>query len=148
MTAVEAELVVSATGVRPDSRLAAAAGLDTKNGRIVVDERMHTSALNVYAAGDVALAYNITAGRRIPAEHWRDATQQGRIAGQSPRATRRLGRGTRILLRHRRVELKYRGWGAGYEHSSLVEHRDGFTVALPAGSEVVGVLTATTNPAA
>ena len=52
-----------------------------KNGRIVVDERMHTSTLNVYAAGDVALAYNVTAGRRIPSEHWRDATQQGRVAG-------------------------------------------------------------------
>ena len=58
-------------------------GHDTENGRFVVDERMHTSAVNVYAAGDVALAYNVTAGRRIPAEHWRDAAQQGRIAGQS-----------------------------------------------------------------
>src|SRR3954470_21879204 len=44
---------------------------------------MHTSALNVYAAGDVALAYNVTAGRRIPAEHWRDAAQQGLVAGLS-----------------------------------------------------------------
>jgi NADPH-dependent 2,4-dienoyl-CoA reductase/sulfur reductase-like enzyme len=39
--------------------------------------------LNVYAAGDVALAYNVTAGRRIPAEHWRDAAQQGLVAGLS-----------------------------------------------------------------
>jgi 3-phenylpropionate/trans-cinnamate dioxygenase ferredoxin reductase component len=44
---------------------------------------MHTSALNVYAAGDVALAYNVTAGRRIPAEHWHDAAQQGLVAGLS-----------------------------------------------------------------
>ena len=87
------ELVVSAAGVCPDSRLAAAAGLDTENGRFVVDERMHTSAVNIYAAGDVALAYNVTAGRRIPAEHWRDAAQQGWIEGRSQRAT--LRRGTR-----------------------------------------------------
>jgi 3-phenylpropionate/trans-cinnamate dioxygenase ferredoxin reductase subunit len=64
---LEGDVVVSATGVRPDPHLAEAAGLDTQDGRIVVDEHMHTSVLNVYAAGDVALAYNVTAGRRIPA---------------------------------------------------------------------------------
>ena len=36
--------------------------------------------------------------------------------------------------------LKYCGWGAGYEHSRLVEHRDGFTVWYESGGEVVGVL--------
>ena len=80
---IDAELVVSATGVRPDPRLAAKAGIETRGDRIVVNEHMHTSALNVYAAGDVALAYNVTAGRRIPAEHWRDAAQQGLVAGLS-----------------------------------------------------------------
>ena len=70
-SAVEAELVVSATGVRPDSTLAAEAGLDTEDGRVVVDERMHTSAFNVYAAGDVALAYNGTTRRsRAESQAW------------------------------------------------------------------------------
>jgi 3-phenylpropionate/trans-cinnamate dioxygenase ferredoxin reductase component len=36
--------------------------------------------------------------------------------------------------------LKYRGWGTGYEHSRLVEHRNGFTVWDEAGGEVVGLL--------
>jgi Pyridine nucleotide-disulphide oxidoreductase len=40
----------AATGVRPDIKLATDAGLATQDGRIVVDEHMHTSALNVYAA--------------------------------------------------------------------------------------------------
>src|SRR3954468_22942780 len=80
---VEGDVVVSATGVRPDPHLAAQAGLETQDDRIVVNERMHTSARNVYAAGDVALAYNVTAGRRIRAEHWRDAAQQGLVAGLS-----------------------------------------------------------------
>ena len=81
---LDGDVVVSACGVRPDPHLAEAACLDTEDGRIVVDEHMHTSALNVYAAGDVALAYNVTAGRRIRAEHWRDAAQQGLIAGLAP----------------------------------------------------------------
>jgi 3-phenylpropionate/trans-cinnamate dioxygenase ferredoxin reductase subunit len=138
---LDGDVVVSATGVRPDPHLAEAVGLDTEDGRIVVDERMHTSARNVYAAGDVALAYNVTAGRRIRAEHWRDAAQQGLIAGLSaaghtaawdnvPGFSCTVGEST----------LKYCGWGSGYEHSRLVEHRNGFTVWYESSGEVVGVL--------
>ncbi len=138
---VEAELVVSATGVRPDSRLAAAAGLDIEDGRIVVDERMHTSAPNVYAAGDVALAYNVTAGRRIPAEHWRDAARQGRVAGLVAAGYRAgwdavpefsFAIGDQIL--------KYRGWGTEFDDSRVVDHQSGFTATYEAGDDVVGVL--------
>ena len=127
--------------MRPDAHLAEAAGLDTEDGRIVVDEHMHTSALNVYAAGDVALAYNVTAGRGIRAEHWRDAAQQGVIAGLSaaghaaawdkvPGFSCTIGEST----------VKYCGWGVGYEHSRLVEHKNGFTVWYESSGEVVGVL--------
>ena len=143
---VEADLVVSATGVRSDSRLAAAAGIDTAGGRVVVDERMHSSAPNVYAAGDVALAYNVTAQRRIPSEHWRDATEQGRIAGlvaagysaawaDVPEYTCAIGR----------YALTYRGWGTGFRDSHLDESRDGFTVTYRCDDEIVGVLTATAS---
>ena len=140
-TTVQADLVVSATGVRPDIRLAEAAGLDTRDGRIVVDEHMHASARNVYAAGDVALAHNVTAGRRIRAEHWRDAAQEGLVAGltaagfsaawdQVPGFSCTIGDSV----------LKYRGWG-GYETCRLVEHHNGFTVWYETEGEVVGVLT-------
>jgi 3-phenylpropionate/trans-cinnamate dioxygenase ferredoxin reductase component len=138
---LDGDVVVSAAGVRPDPHLAEAVGLDTEDGRIVVDEHMHTSARNVYAAGDVALAYNVTAGRRIRAEHWRDAAQQGLIAGLSaaghpavwdkvPGFSCTVGEST----------LKYCGWGTGYEHSRLVEHRNGFTVWYESCGEVVGAL--------
>ena len=140
---VDGDVVVCAAGVRPDPHLAVAAGLDTFDGRIVVDERMHTSARNVYAAGDVALAYNVTAGRRIRAEHWRDAAQQGRIAGLAaaghpavwrkvPEFSCTIGEST----------LMYRGWGVDYARAALVDHRDGFTVRYESGGELVGILTA------
>ena len=139
---IEGDVMVSATGVRPDPHLAADAGLDTHDGRIVVDEHMHTSAQNVYAAGDVALAYNTTAGRHIRAEHWRDAAQQGRVAGLSaagheaawdkvPQFSCTIGESM----------LKYCGWGIGYEHSRLVDHHDGFTVYHESAADLVGVLT-------
>ena len=98
---VEADLVVAATGVRPDIRLAAAAGLKTHDGRIVVDEHMRTSVRNIYAAGDITLAHNVTAGRRIP-EHWRDAAQQGLVAGLTAAGFPSVvGQDPRILLHDR-----------------------------------------------
>lgn len=141
-TAVEGDVVVAATGVRPDIRLAKEAGIDTRDGRIVVDEHMHTSARNVYAAGDVALAVNVTAGRPVAAEHWRDAAHQGRVAGLTAAgypAAWDIVPGYSCTIGD--AILKYRGWGARYEQSHLVEHRDGFTVWYEARGEVVGALT-------
>jgi 3-phenylpropionate/trans-cinnamate dioxygenase ferredoxin reductase component len=36
--------------------------------------------------------------------------------------------------------LKYRGWGTGYEHSRLVDNRNGVTAWYESGGEVVGML--------
>ena len=147
--AIDADVVVSATGVRPDSRLATAAGLDTEGGRIVVDEHMHTSAPNVYAAGDVAIAQNVTAGRPIPAEHWRDAIEQGRVAGTTAAGySCAWGDIPEFSCAIGQSELTYRGWGTRYEDSSIVECRGGFTATYRSGHEVVGVLSATAIPAA
>jgi NADPH-dependent 2,4-dienoyl-CoA reductase/sulfur reductase-like enzyme len=141
-SAIDGDVVISATGVRPDIRLAQDAGLDVDGNRIVVDEHMHASARNVYAAGDVALAHNVTAGRRIPAEHWRDAAYEGRVAGLTaagqdaawdtvPGFSCTIGGSV----------LKYRGWGTDYAQSRLVDHHNGFTVWYESGGETVGVLT-------
>ncbi|MBN1922189.1 MAG: NAD(P)/FAD-dependent oxidoreductase [Anaerolineae bacterium] len=48
-----AQIMVIAAGVRPNSRLAQEAGLTIDRG-ILVDDRMQTSAPDIYAAGDVA----------------------------------------------------------------------------------------------
>lgn len=140
--AIEADLVVCATGVRPDIRLAEAAGIKTRAGRIVTDEHMHTSARNVYAAGDVALADNLAAGRPIPAEHWRDAALQGYVAGLSAagfRAAWDAVPGYSCTIGG--AVLKYRGWGVGHETSRIVDHDNGFTVWYESHGDVVGVLT-------
>jgi 3-phenylpropionate/trans-cinnamate dioxygenase ferredoxin reductase subunit len=141
-TAIDADIVVAATGVRPDIRLAEAAGLDTCDGRIVVDEHMHASARNVYAAGDVALAHNVTAGRRIRAEHWRDAAHEGFVAGLTAAGyPASWGQVPGFACTIGESVLKYRGWGTGCGHSRLVDHHNGFTVTYEAGGDVVGVLT-------
>ena len=69
------DLVVYATGVEPETDLASAAGLNCERG-VLVDERLRTSHPAILAAGDVAQH----PGGRIT-HLWRQAVQQGRIAG-------------------------------------------------------------------
>jgi len=139
---IHCDLILAATGVQPQSALAAAAGIDTSDGRIVVDAQMRTSAENVYAAGDVALACNSAAGRRLAVEHWQDAVDQGEIAGAGaagetgewdgvPGFWTTIGEAT----------LKYHAWGDGFDRARLVEHDDGFTLWYEADGAAVGVLT-------
>jgi NADPH-dependent 2,4-dienoyl-CoA reductase/sulfur reductase-like enzyme len=140
--AIDADVVVTATGVRPEVTLARAAGLVIRDGRIVVDEHMRTSARNVYAAGDVALARNTTAGRHIPAEHWRDAAQQGYVAGLTAAGLDACwDRVPGFSCTIGDYVLKYRGWGVDYDDSRLVDHHNGFTVWYEAHGNLVGVLT-------
>ncbi|UXA20555.1 NAD(P)/FAD-dependent oxidoreductase [Mycobacterium sp. SMC-4] len=140
------DLVVAATGARPDTRLAAEAGLAIRDGRVVVDEHMRTSAPNVYAAGDITLAHNVTAGRRVIAEHWRDAALQGRIAGLTaagypsswdtmPGFSCSVGKFT----------LTYRGWGGRHDTCLVTERGNGFTATYSAQGRLLGTLEATAN---
>ena len=41
----------------------------------------HRGAGEVLAAGDLACAFNTTAGRHLRVEHWGDALGQGEVAG-------------------------------------------------------------------
>ncbi|BAX91472.1 NAD(P)/FAD-dependent oxidoreductase [Mycobacterium shigaense] len=139
---IDSDLVLAATGVEPQSRLAAEAGLTIDNCRIVVGSDMATSAPGVYAAGDVALAHHEGAGRHLAVEHWQDATDQGAIAGScaAGNPTRWVGvPGFWTTIGE--ATLKYHAWGDGYERSRLVERGDGFTVWYESGNAAVGVLT-------
>ncbi|WP_158058753.1 FAD-dependent oxidoreductase [Halorussus halophilus] len=93
----DAELVLVATGVAPNTELAAEAGVETgETGAIATDEYGRTSVENVYAAGDCAEAHNavtdasdwvplaLTAnrsGRAIGQTVTGDATEVGDIVG-------------------------------------------------------------------
>ena len=62
---VEADVVLMASGVRPRGKLGEDAGLETEKGRVLTDEHMRASADGVFAVGDIALATNAAAGRRL-----------------------------------------------------------------------------------
>ncbi|SOX52664.1 FAD-dependent oxidoreductase, partial [Mycobacterium ahvazicum] len=139
---IDCDLVLAATGVAPQSRIAAEAGLQMRDSRIVVGSDMGTTAPDVYAAGDVALAHHEVAGRHLVVEHWQDASDQGAIAGACAASwpTKWVGV-PGFWTSVGDATLKYHAWGDGYERSQLREHRDGFTVWYESGDTVVGVLT-------
>ncbi len=77
-----ADLVVIGIGAVPNAGLAAEAGLDVDNG-ILVDEALRSSDPDIFAAGDVANAFNPLLGRRIRVEHWGNALAGGPVAARS-----------------------------------------------------------------
>ena len=79
---IEADMIIVGVGVAPRTELAAAAGLKIDNG-IVVDEHLRTSDPDIFAAGDIAYAYNPRLGRHIRVEHWANARRQGVIAAKA-----------------------------------------------------------------
>jgi 3-phenylpropionate/trans-cinnamate dioxygenase ferredoxin reductase subunit len=79
---IDADMVLVGVGITPSTQLAAGAGLKVNNG-ILVDEHLRTSDMNIFAAGDVANAYNPRLGRHIRVEHWANARRQGATAGKA-----------------------------------------------------------------
>jgi 3-phenylpropionate/trans-cinnamate dioxygenase ferredoxin reductase subunit len=74
-TVLDADAVLVAVGVSPNSQLASDAGLAVDNG-IVLDEALRSSHENIFAAGDVANALHPFYGTRIRVEHWANALNQ------------------------------------------------------------------------
>jgi 3-phenylpropionate/trans-cinnamate dioxygenase ferredoxin reductase component len=142
-TEVDADIVLTAVGIEPQSQLAVEAGLTVERHRIVVDEQMRTSVADVFAAGDVTFARNGAVGRHLAVEHWGEAEAMGEVAGtcaaggagawaQAPGFWSEIGDHT----------LKYSAWGDGYDDARFVDHGDGaFTVWYGQGGVTVGVLT-------
>jgi NADPH-dependent 2,4-dienoyl-CoA reductase/sulfur reductase-like enzyme len=80
---VPCDLIVSAIGVVPNTAFLAGGAVElSKGGAIEVDDALHTSAPDVWAAGDCA---NVTwaDGSRRPEQLWYTARDQGRVVARS-----------------------------------------------------------------
>jgi NADPH-dependent 2,4-dienoyl-CoA reductase/sulfur reductase-like enzyme len=78
----DADLVLIGAGVRAESGLAKAAGVELGvKGAIAVDERMRTSVPDVYAAGDCAETYHLLLSGPSYVPLGSTANKQGRVAG-------------------------------------------------------------------
>ncbi len=79
---IEADMVLVSAGVRPNTALAAAAGVELGvSGAIRVDAAMRTSVPDVYACGDCAEQFHAVTGKPVWRPLGSTANKTGRIAG-------------------------------------------------------------------
>ncbi|MHC1585524.1 MAG: NAD(P)/FAD-dependent oxidoreductase, partial [Candidatus Syntropharchaeia archaeon] len=77
---IDSQMVIIAIGVRPNLHLVKDTDIEVNRG-IMVDNHMETSIKGIFAAGDVAEAYDMLNGDRRPIPIWLNGYRQGRIAG-------------------------------------------------------------------
>jgi NADPH-dependent 2,4-dienoyl-CoA reductase/sulfur reductase-like enzyme len=109
-TAVDADAVLVAVGVRPNTELAERAGLGVDNG-VLVDSRLRTDDPDIFAVGDVANIDHPLLNARIRVEHWANALDGGPVAARAM-----LGRDVRwdrlpyFFTDQYDLGMEYAGW--------------------------------------
>ncbi len=83
-TSIDADVVVLSIGVRPDTRLATAAGIELGPSKgIWVNEYLQTSNPDIYAVGDAIEFVNPITGKSMPTYLAGPANKQGRICADN-----------------------------------------------------------------
>jgi len=77
---VAADLVISATGVKPTIGFLANSGITCQQG-VMTDEHMQSNVPGIYAAGDCAEALDLITGRTMVSAIQPNAADQARVAG-------------------------------------------------------------------
>lgn len=81
---IQADMVLLAIGVIPDTKLAQTANLELGiKGSIVVDEQMRTSVTDIYAVGDAVEIKHAISGQKTLIQLAGPANKQGRIAADN-----------------------------------------------------------------
>ncbi len=144
-TVLPAEVVVLSAGVRPNTELAASAGLALgPAGGVLVDERMRTSDPHIFAAGDMIEFPHRISGKpaRIPLAG--PANRQGRIAatnalGGDMRYAGALGTSVLKVIDHTFAMTGLSlaaAKAAGLEARSVSIHKDHHAAYYPGASEL------------
>ncbi len=146
------DLVLVVVGVRPDSVLAAEAGVRLGlKGAIEVDAQMRTSVPGVYAAGDCVVTHH-----RLLGPTWlplgTTAHKQGRVAGENALGGDRRfagSLGTQVVkvfdlvaartgLREHEAHEAGRGWKPATTASTADDHKAYYPGATPIAARITG----------
>ncbi|MEM7543465.1 MAG: FAD-dependent oxidoreductase [Pseudomonadota bacterium] len=79
---INADLIVAATGVRPNISFLTGSGVETNHG-ILVNRRMQTNDLNIFAAGDVAEGIDFSTGEYSVQAIQPTAAEHGQLAARN-----------------------------------------------------------------
>lgn len=117
---VAADLVVAGIGVRPQTELAAAAGIECDQG-IIVDEQLQTNVAGVWAAGDVARWPDPRTGESVRIEHWALAQRLGAAAARNILGAEEPFRAVPFFWsRHYDTSVHYVGAGIGWDRADSI----------------------------
>ncbi|WP_456371426.1 FAD-dependent oxidoreductase [Thermodesulfatator atlanticus] len=117
----ECDLVIMATGVRPNSQLAKEAGLCVSplTGGIVVNERLQTSDPNIYAGGDCIEITHLISGKKMVISSGALANRHGRIIGTNLAGGTETFRGATGAFVMKCFDLAVASCGLSYEVAKL-----------------------------
>jgi NAD(P)H-nitrite reductase large subunit len=141
---IEADTVIMATGIRTNLEWLAGSGLRVGRG-ILVDDRLRSSAPDVYAAGDVAEGKDLVTGE--PALHAIEPTamEHGRVAGANMAGREVAYRGSLLMNIVEVCHLEIASFGAWEDEGAeavAVERpeRSAYRKLLWRGERLVGAM--------
>ncbi len=124
---VEADLIISATGVQPAIGFLENSGIACLRG-VLTDEFMQTNVQGIYAAGDCAEAFDKVSGKTIISAIQPNAAEQARVAAcnmtaQGPRAELRGVTQINVLDTLGLVSASFGNWEGvpGGQHADLTD---------------------------
>jgi assimilatory nitrate reductase electron transfer subunit len=142
-----ADLLVVACGVRPDTRLAAAAGLPVDHG-VIVDDKLRTADPHIYAIGDCAQHAGTVSGLLAPA--WAQAAVVADLLSRDRPLARFAARPPVTRLKAAGIDLACLGDSAatGPEAVTFADPAAGtYAKLVVRGDQLVGAIMLGDNPA-
>ena len=140
---LEADLVISATGVRPNIGFLQDSGVLCLVG-VLTDEHLQTNVPGIYAAGDCAEAFDKVSGTTIVSAIQPNAAEQARVAALNMAGQRTALRGVtqiNVLDTLGMISASFGKWDGvpGGEHVELADRDAGKLLSLQfSGNQLIG----------
>jgi NAD(P)H-nitrite reductase large subunit len=138
---LEADLVISATGVRPNIGFLENSGVRCLVG-VLTDETLQTNVPGIYAAGDCAEAFDKVSGKTIVSAIQPNAAEQARVAGLNMAGQKATLKGVtqiNVLDTLGMISTSFGNWEGvpGGEHAELTDKASGRHLSLQFKDDVM-----------
>lgn len=117
------EMIIIATGLKPNGELAKHAGLEMIDGYIRVNEFMCTSDSAIFAAGDCVMVLDQVSKQVVPSCTWPDAMQQGSVAAHNMAQIKKAYSGALVITSSAFFGNTFVTCGPVNEHSAEYDSR-------------------------
>jgi NAD(P)H-nitrite reductase large subunit len=138
---IEADLVISATGVKPNIAFLSGSGVTCAQG-VLTDERLQTNVPGIYAAGDCAEAFDQVSGKTIVSAIQPNAADQAYVAAMNMVGKKAMLKGVtqiNVLDTLGLISSSFGAWEgvAGGQHVELTDKAAGRHLSLQFKDDVM-----------